>query len=196
MIGMWDGPAASQILKAFQRAARHWPVHSKSGDRPAPFALRLSFEERAVLEAQAGDMPLAAYIRDRLLNGREARELAAPGRRGRPLGLASGAQRRRRSAVSVCASLTTVVRQVAICIGRTPGKPEKVLERMKRKIDTEHGGEIGWRVASVDPVFGNLRYNKGLDRFTLRERNKVDGQWKLYCLVHNIEKLANNRYIR
>ena len=92
---------------------------------------------------------------------------------------------------------TTAVRQVAIFIGRTPGKPQKALERMKRKIDTEYGRQmIGRRFATVEPVFGNLRYNKGLDRFTLRGRDKVDGQWKLYCLVHNIEKLANNGYAR
>ncbi|MGB8436296.1 MAG: transposase, partial [Burkholderiales bacterium] len=36
----------------------------------------------------------------------------------------------------------------------------------------------------------SLRHNKGLDRFTLRGQAKVDGQWKLYCQVHNIEKLA------
>jgi hypothetical protein len=90
---------------------------------------------------------------------------------------------------------TTVVRQVAVFIGRTPGKPERALERMKRKIDTEHGKQmIGRRFATVEPVFANLRYNKRLDRFTLRGRTKVDGQWKLYCLVHNIEKLANLGY--
>ena len=36
----------------------------------------------------------------------------------------------------------------------------------------------------------DLRGNKKLDRFTLRGQGKVDGQWKLYCLVHNIEKLS------
>ena len=50
--------------------------------------------------------------------------------------------------------------------------------------------------ATVEPVFGNLRGNKRLDRFTLRGRNTVDGQWKLYCLVHNIEKLARHQYRR
>ena len=49
-------------------------------------------------------------------------------------------------------------------------------------------------VAAVEPVFGNLRANKRLDRFTLRGRMKVDAQWKLYCLVHKIEKLAHHRY--
>ena len=50
------------------------------------------------------------------------------------------------------------------------------------------------RFAAVEPVFGNLRGNKRLDRFTLRGRGKVDGQWKLYCMVHNIEKLAHHGY--
>jgi hypothetical protein len=50
------------------------------------------------------------------------------------------------------------------------------------------------RFATAEPVFGNLRHNKRLYRFTLRGREKVDGQWKLYCLVHNIEKLAHCGY--
>lgn len=39
----------------------------------------------------------------------------------------------------------------------------------------------------------NLRHNKRLTRSTLRGQRKVDGQWKLFALVHNIEKLANFR---
>jgi len=50
------------------------------------------------------------------------------------------------------------------------------------------------RFATAEPVFGNLRHNKRLSRFTLRGRAKVEGQWKLYCLVHNIEKLARQGY--
>jgi hypothetical protein len=34
---------------------------------PPPFSLRLTLEERAHLEAEAGDLPLGAYIRERLL---------------------------------------------------------------------------------------------------------------------------------
>ena len=52
----------------------------------------------------------------------------------------------------------------------------------------------GRRFATVEPVFGNLRHNKQLNRFTLRSQQKVDAQWKLYCLVHNIEKLAHHGY--
>lgn len=85
----------------------------------------------------------------------------------------------------------TPVRQVAIFVGRTPGKPERASDIMKRRIDSAQGKQmITRRFATVEPVFANLRHNKGLDRFTLRGAQKVDGQWKLYCLVHNIEKLA------
>ena len=43
-------------------------------------------------------------------------------------------------------------------------------------------------------MFANIRYNKRLDRFTLRGRAKVRTQWCLYSLVHNIEKLAGAGY--
>jgi transposase len=91
----------------------------------------------------------------------------------------------------------TPIRQVAIFVGRHAKAEEKASERMKRKIDSDQGREmIARRFATVEPVFGNLRSNKGLNRFTLRGRQKVDGQWKLYCLVHNIEKLAHNGYAK
>ncbi len=62
---------------------------------------------------------------------------------------------------------------------------------MKRRIDSPLGRDmISRRFATVEPVFGNIRHNKGLDRFTLRGNAKVEGQWKFYGLVHNIEKRA------
>jgi hypothetical protein len=45
----------------------------------------------------------------------------------------------------------------------------------------------------VEPVFANIRHRKRMNRFTLRGRDKVSTQWQLYCLVHNIEKLARHR---
>jgi len=75
----------------------------------------------------------------------------------------------------------------------TPTGPRT--RRMQARIDTSEGREAsGRRFATVEPVFGNLRANKRLDRFTLRARAKVNGQWTLYCLVHNIEKLAHAGY--
>ena len=88
----------------------------------------------------------------------------------------------------------TAVRQVVFITGALH-KAESHSARMKRSIDSPQGRvRYGRRFATVEPVFGNLRYNKGLDRFTLRGKKKVDGQWKLFSLVHNIEKLAHQGY--
>jgi len=89
----------------------------------------------------------------------------------------------------------TPTRQVAFFRGKVADTPETHTARMKRRLDTPEGrARYGRRFATVEPVFGNLRANKRLDRFTLRRRVKVDGQWKLYCLVYNIEKLAHHGY--
>ena len=47
---------------------------NKSGAKPAPppFSLRLTFEERAMLEKAAGGMPLGAYIRAQLLENQQS----------------------------------------------------------------------------------------------------------------------------
>ena len=54
--------------------------------------------------------------------------------------------------------------------------------------------QYGRRFATVEPVFANVRANKRLDRFTLRSRTNVNDQWLLFCLWHNIEKLAHIGY--
>jgi transposase len=83
-------------------------------------------------------------------------------------------------------------RQVTFFRTKTPDAPQSATQRMKRKIDSPEGRRrYGRRFATVEPVFGNIRHNKRLNRFTLRGRRKVNTQWQLYCLVHNIEKLMN-----
>jgi hypothetical protein len=68
---------------------------------------------------------------------------------------------------------------------------------MRRRIDSPEGRSLyGQRFATVEPVFGNLRHNKRLNRFTLRGKDKVNAQWQLFCLVHNIEKLSHHPYQR
>ena len=63
----------------------------------------------------------------------------------------------------------TPVRQVSLVLGPVAGKPETYTARRKRKIDSPLGREmITRRFATVEPVFGNLRHNKRLSRFTLR----------------------------
>jgi len=89
----------------------------------------------------------------------------------------------------------TPTRQVAFYRdGPGPG-PKPFTAQMKARIDTADGrARYAERFGTVEPVFANVCYNKRLARFTLRGRRKVDGQWKLFCLVHNIEKLARHGY--
>jgi transposase len=88
----------------------------------------------------------------------------------------------------------TPVRQVAIFAKGQPDAHEAT-ELMKQAIDSARGRSIySRRIATVEPVFANLRHNKRLDRFTVRGKEKVGTQWRLYCMVHNIEKLARNGY--
>jgi transposase len=63
---------------------------------------------------------------------------------------------------------------------------------MVKKIETAKGRKIyPQRIGIVEPVFANIRVHKGMNKFTLRGKIKVNIQWLLYCMVHNIEKVAN-----
>ncbi len=63
---------------------------------------------------------------------------------------------------------------------------------MVEKIDSERGRQIyPQRLALVEPVFANIKTHKRLDRFTLRGKAKVNVQWLLYCMVHNMGKILN-----
>lgn len=81
---------------------------------------------------------------------------------------------------------TTSRRFLSIDAGAGPS----LIEQMKARIDTPAGRQIyARRLAIVEPVFANLRVHKRLDHFTLRSKTKVDVQWKLFALVHNIGKI-------
>jgi transposase len=70
-------------------------------------------------------------------------------------------------------------------------------ERMRQAIDSPRGRQLySQRIGTIEPVFGNLRHTKGLARLNLRGRKKVNTQWHLYCMVHNIEKLANSGWMQ
>jgi transposase len=84
----------------------------------------------------------------------------------------------------------TPYRQVVFFRGFSASRPEKFLDKMKRKIDSVRGRyEYSRRLGTIEPVFGHIRHTRKLNRFTLRGKRKVNGQWLMYCLVHNIAKL-------
>jgi hypothetical protein len=80
-------------------------------------------------------------------------------------------------------------RVLNVPVGSVPGHLSKV---MAAKIDTDQGRKVyDQRAGIVEPVFANIRFQKSMDRFTLRGKIKVNIQWLLYCMVHNMEKIAN-----
>jgi len=83
----------------------------------------------------------------------------------------------------------TVIRQVAYFSGRTGDGPT-FTDRMKRKIDSTIGRVIyGMRLAISEPPFSHITSALGLDHFTLRGKMKVNTQWNLFCIVHNLTKI-------
>lgn len=84
----------------------------------------------------------------------------------------------------------TEFRQVYFFVGRSEKGQETFTQKMKYKIDSTLGRFIySKRIGTAEPVFANIRSALGLDRFTLRGKRKVDTQWKLYCIVHNLLKV-------
>jgi transposase len=72
--------------------------------------------------------------------------------------------------------------------GHVPGNLSKA---MADKIDSEEGRRIyHQRIGIVEPVFANIGIQKRMNRFTLRSKIKVNIQWLLYCIVHNIGKIS------
>lgn len=100
----------------------------------------------------------------------------------------------RRKDVRVCTLKSKCIRnpkaegrQVHIFYER---KDNKLLKKMRDKIDSAYGKYIySKRMQLIEPVFANIRHNKGLRKFSFRGKVKVDIQWKLFAMVHNMGKI-------
>jgi hypothetical protein len=81
-------------------------------------------------------------------------------------------------------------RQINVALDITEERKVGVIERMKRKIDSVKGRYIySHRLGTVEPVFGHVTDAIGIKRFSLRSKRKVDGQWKLMMMLHNMLKI-------
>jgi len=64
------------------------------------------------------------------------------------------------------------------------------VDRMKRKLQTKAGTAIyATRKMIVEPVFGQIKQARGFRQFLMRGLAKVQGEWALVCLTHNILKM-------
>ena len=81
-------------------------------------------------------------------------------------------------------------RQINVTLDITKEQKAGIIERMKQKIDSPEGRHIySRRLGTVEPVFGHVTGAIGIKRFSLRGKRKVDGQWKLMMMLHNILKI-------
>lgn len=78
---------------------------------------------------------------------------------------------------------------------RLPVKPGPLpkgatrVERMKKKLQTKAGKAVyAARKCVVEPVFGQIKQARGFRQFVLRGLQKVQGEWALLCMTHNILK--------
>ncbi len=85
----------------------------------------------------------------------------------------------------------TEIRQVSCPVKAAENNtPATFAEKIKTKIDSVIGKAIyAKRIAIAEPPFAHIRYVMGLDRFNLRGKKKVNTQWLLFCIVHNLKKV-------
>jgi len=68
---------------------------------------------------------------------------------------------------------------------------ESLVEAMRAKLGSEEGKKIyNKRLYTVEPVIGNMKWNRRRIMMSLRGLEKVRGEFALMCLVHNVKKVA------
>ena len=74
-------------------------------------------------------------------------------------------------------------------------KGARRVDQMRRKLQTKVGAAVyAARKGIVEPVFGQIKQGRGFRQFLLRGLKKVQGEWALVCLTHNILKLHRLAY--
>ena len=75
-----------------------------------------------------------------------------------------------------------------------PGWDGGLYAFMRRVLSTDHAKALyRKRHATIEPVFGQMKFNRRLDRFLRRGRSAVRSEWRLFGASHNLLKLHNHR---
>jgi transposase len=77
-----------------------------------------------------------------------------------------------------------------LLLARQRGLPASPAVTMLAKLATPRGRRLyKKRGASIEPVFGQTKHNRGMRRFSRRGLTAVSSEWKLIAATHNILKL-------
>jgi transposase len=75
-----------------------------------------------------------------------------------------------------------------------PGWDKGLYAFMRMVLASEHGEAIyRKRMGSIEPVFGQLKHNRGFRQFQRRGRSAVLSEWRLEAATHNLLKLHNHQ---
>jgi transposase len=79
----------------------------------------------------------------------------------------------------------------ATAAGRTRRRPGSRVAKMRTKL-AQGGRRSRYRLRKQlpEPVFGQMKHGRGFRQFLLRGLAKVEGEWSLMCITHNLLKLA------
>jgi transposase len=68
---------------------------------------------------------------------------------------------------------------------------EFLMERMRTRLRTEQGkAHYGKRKTIVEPVFGDMKFNRKMGGVLLRGKLKARGEFLIICIAHNLRKIA------
>jgi hypothetical protein len=78
--------------------------------------------------------------------------------------------------------------------GNRPGWDKGIYAFMRRVLQTERAqATYRKRMATVEPVIGQMKFNRGFTRFQRRGRSAVRSEWRLAAATHNLLKLHGHR---
>ncbi len=77
--------------------------------------------------------------------------------------------------------------------GQRPGWEHGFYEAMRSKLTSERGRKLyAQRKITVEPVYGQIKYNRRIDRFMRRGRASAQSEWRLVAATHNLLKLHSH----
>jgi transposase len=75
-----------------------------------------------------------------------------------------------------------------------PGRRGGLYDFARRVLATDWGSELYLRrQGSIEPVFGQIKSNRGANRFLRRGRSAVRSEWRLLTATHNLLKLHRHQ---
>ena len=77
--------------------------------------------------------------------------------------------------------------------GHRPGWENGLYERMRKALISDRGRELyAKRKITVEPVYGQIKHNRHIDRFMRRGRAAAQSEWRLITATHNLLKLHSH----